>query len=69
MKWGFWASWSFDIEGLGNAKGIEPAVFSGPGGITPPGGNTGVAGSFVPGWTPDLRKYENRYTLAILVMM
>jgi Putative beta-barrel porin-2, OmpL-like. bbp2 len=41
--------------------------FSGRGGITPPGGNTGPLGSFVPGFTPDLVKDENRLDLAILV--
>src|SRR5712692_5978692 len=41
--------------------------FSGPGGITPPGGNTGPPGSLVPGFTPDLRKIENRLNLALLV--
>ena len=41
--------------------------FSGKGGITPPGGNTGAPGSLVSGWTPDLVKDENRLDLAILV--
>ena len=46
--------------------------FSGPGGITPPGGNQGAPGSVVtlPGgatWEPDLRKYENRAAIAIMV--
>jgi hypothetical protein len=41
--------------------------FSGPGGVTPPGGNTGPAGSPVEGWGPDLRPTESRVTAAILV--
>lgn len=41
--------------------------FSGPGGVTPPGGNTGAPGSTVAGWAPDLRKYENRLNMALLV--
>jgi hypothetical protein len=41
--------------------------FAGAGGVTPPGGNTGLAGSFVPGFAPDLRKRENRLNMAILV--
>jgi hypothetical protein len=41
--------------------------FSGPGGITPPDGNTGPAGSAVSGFFPDLRKRESRLNLAILV--
>jgi hypothetical protein len=43
--------------------------FSGSGGVTPPGGNTGSPGSFVPGFTPDLRKFENRITIALLVKL
>ena len=43
--------------------------FSGEGGVTPPGGNSGAPGSLVSGWTPDLRKSENRVTLALLVKM
>jgi hypothetical protein len=41
--------------------------FSGPGGITPPFGNTGPLGSLVSGFTPDLRKTETRFNMAILV--
>lgn len=41
--------------------------FSGSGGITPPGGNTGAPGSLVDGFTPDLRKRENRLNMAIMV--
>ncbi len=41
--------------------------FTGRGGITPPGGNTGAPGSQVSGWAPDLVKDENRLDLAILV--
>jgi len=41
--------------------------FAGPGGMTPPGGNTGSPGSLVPNWTPDLRHSEDRMTAAILV--
>jgi hypothetical protein len=41
--------------------------FAGPGGVTPPGGNTGAPGSLVNGFTPDLRKVENRINMALLV--
>jgi hypothetical protein len=41
--------------------------FSGPEGITPPGGNQGVPGSQVEGWAPDLVKTENRLTVAMMV--
>jgi Putative beta-barrel porin-2, OmpL-like. bbp2 len=50
-----------------NHRVANVPYFSGPGGITPPGGNTGAAGSVVPGWTPDLRNSENRMTAAMLV--
>ena len=41
--------------------------FTGPGGVTQPGGNQGPPGSMVSGWTPDLRPSENRITFALLV--
>lgn len=41
--------------------------FSGPGGITPPGGDNGSPTVSVTGWTPDLVKRENRLLLALLV--
>jgi len=53
--------WEFDH------RAANVPYFSGAGGITPPGGNISDAGSLVPGWTPDLRKIENRFNLAILV--
>jgi hypothetical protein len=48
-------------------RGSNVPYFSGRGGVTPPGGNTGAPGSAVPGWAPDLVKQEKRYTMAILV--
>jgi len=50
-----------------NYRAANVPYFSGSGGITPPGGNTGALGSFVPGFAPDLRKSENRLNLALLV--
>jgi hypothetical protein len=63
-----------------NHRAANVPYFSGPGGVTPPGGNNGSPGSFVcltgiticngspaTTWLPDLRKTENRATLAILV--
>ena len=57
-----------------NHRAANVPYFSGPGGITPtcPTAPTvlnicGTPGSLVPGFTPDLRKSENRMTLAILV--
>lgn len=52
-----------------NHRAANVPYFSGPGGVTPPGGNTGPPGSLVPGFTPDLRKRENRATFAVLVKM
>lgn len=50
-----------------NHRAANVPYFSGSGGVTPPGGNTGPPGSFVQGFTPDLRKRENRGIMAILV--
>src|ERR1700675_3609874 len=63
-----------------NHRAANVPYFSGSGGVTPPGGNTGAAGSMVclsgfttcngsptNTWFPDLRKTENRLTMAILV--
>jgi hypothetical protein len=41
--------------------------FAGPGGLTPPGGNTGTPAIPVPGWTPDLVNSEGRVNFAIMV--
>jgi hypothetical protein len=53
--------WEFDH------RAANVPYFSGRGGVTPPGGNTGAPGSVVPGFTPDLVRDENRLNLAILV--
>ncbi len=53
----------------GNYRHANVPYFSGPGGVTPPGGNVAPAGSFVPFWTPDLRKSESRVTIALLVKL
>jgi hypothetical protein len=50
-----------------NHRAANVPYFSGPGGVTPPGGNQGAPGSFVMGWTPDLRYSENRVTAAFLL--
>jgi hypothetical protein len=50
-----------------NRRFASVPYFAGPGGMTPPGGNTGAPGSIVPGFTPDLVKSESRITTAILV--
>jgi hypothetical protein len=43
--------------------------WSGPGGVTPPGGNTGTPGIPVPGWTPDLVRNEYRLIFAMMVKL
>ena len=61
--------WEFDH------RAANVPYFSGPGGITPTSCPTaplvenicGSPGAFVPGFTPDLKKIENRLDLAILV--
>lgn len=53
----------------GNHRAANVPYFAGAGGVTPPGGNTGAPGSLVPGWGPDLRRSENRVTVALLVKM
>jgi len=50
-----------------NHRHANVPYFSGPGGVTPPGGNQGSPGSVVEDWSPDLRHTENRGTMAILV--
>jgi hypothetical protein len=54
-----------------NHRAANVPYFSGPGGITPCNGsvcnNVGDPGSVVPGFTPDLRKIENRMNFALLV--
>jgi hypothetical protein len=50
-----------------NHRAANVPYFTGPGGVTPPGGNTGAPGSLVQGWSPDLRNSENRITVAFLV--
>lgn len=55
------------FRGEFNHRQASVPYFSGAGGVTPPGGNSGSPGSIVAGWSPDLRKSENRITLALLV--
>ncbi len=52
-----------------NHRAASVPYFAGQGGVTPPGGNTGGPGSIVPGWSPDLRKSENRVTFALLIKL
>jgi hypothetical protein len=55
------------FRGEFNHRAADVPYFAGAGGVTPPGGNSGAAGSLVAGWAPDLQKIENRFTLALLV--
>jgi hypothetical protein len=50
-----------------NHRHANVPYWSGPGGVTPPGGNNGNPGALIPGWQPDLRRTEDRATMAILV--
>jgi len=58
-------TWRFEL----NHRDASVPYFVGPQGLTPPGGNQGAPGSTVAGFTPDLRRTENRVTLAMLVRM
>ena len=50
-----------------NHRFASVPYFTGSGGVTPPGGNQGAAGSAVSGWSPDLTQSENRITTAMMV--
>jgi hypothetical protein len=50
-----------------NHRSANVPYWSGSGGVTPEGGNSGSPGSLVDGFQPDLRKAENRLTVALLV--
>jgi len=52
-----------------NHRSANVPYFAGPQGVTPPGGNVGLPGSMVAGFSPDLRKSETRVTLALLVKL
>lgn len=57
------------FRGEFNRRAANVPYFSGPGGVTPTGGNQGTPGSVVAGWSPDLRKTESRLNLALLVKL
>lgn len=50
-----------------NHRAASVPYFTGPGGVTPPGGVNGAPAVAVPGWAPDLARSEDRLTAAILV--
>jgi hypothetical protein len=52
-----------------NHREANTPYFAGPGGVTPVGGNQGLPGSAVDGFTPDLRKTETRLNLALLIKL
>ncbi|MBY0371097.1 porin [bacterium] len=53
-----------------NHRWASVPYFTGPGGVTPPGGNSGTPGSDPGGgWSPDLRQAEDRLTLGMLVRL
>ena len=58
-------TWRFEY----NHRASNVPYFTGNGGITPFGGNTGDPTAIVPGFSPDLRKRENRLIIAILVKL
>ncbi|MFO0756378.1 MAG: outer membrane beta-barrel protein [Byssovorax sp.] len=52
-----------------NHRVANVPYFTGPGGVTPPGGNQGSPGSQVEGWSPDLVKSEDRLTAAMMIKL
>ncbi len=50
-----------------NHRAANVPYWTGPQGVTPPGGNNGAPGTLVPGWVPDLVKTENRLSIAMMV--
>jgi hypothetical protein len=58
-------TWRFEYT----HRAANVPYFSGTGGLTPPGGNTGNPGQIIPGWSPDLSKRENRIIIALLVKL
>jgi hypothetical protein len=58
-------TWRFEF----NHRAANVPYFAGSGGVTPPGGNVGPLGSAVDRWMPDLRKAEDRFTVALLVKL
>jgi hypothetical protein len=58
---------TFRLEFTHRAASVP--YFSGPGGITPQGGNQGLPGSYVAGFVPDLQEAESRVTAAMMVRM
>jgi hypothetical protein len=50
-----------------NHRAASVPYFSGPDGVTPPGGNQGALGSAVANWVPDLVHTENRLTAAMML--
>jgi hypothetical protein len=58
-------TWRFEV----NHRAASVPYFAGSGGMTPPGGNVAPLGSAVPGWAPDLRRYEDRFTVALLIKL
>jgi hypothetical protein len=56
---------TFRVELVHRAANVP--YFAGSGGVTPPGGNAGAPGSVIPGWSPDLRRQEDRVLFALLI--
>jgi hypothetical protein len=61
-------TWRFEFT----QRGTNVPYFTGPGGITPPGGNNGNPGALAYNpdgsvWQPDLRKDEKRFLISLMV--
>ena len=60
-----WITW----RGEYNHRQANVPYFAGRGGLTPVGGNNGAPAALTAGFTPDLRRSENRVTLAMLIRL
>lgn len=52
-----------------NHRWASIPYFTGSGGLTPPGGNTGTPNTAIPGWSPDLKQIEDRISIAMMVRL
>jgi Putative beta-barrel porin-2, OmpL-like. bbp2 len=58
-------TWRFEY----NHRAADQPYFTGPNGVTPPGGDNGNPGALITGWSPDLVKTEDRLTAALLLKL
>jgi hypothetical protein len=52
-----------------NHRWASVNYYTGPGGVTPPGGNNGAPATTITGWSPDLKQIEDRISVAMMVRL